>query len=164
MLQRWRAVGIITVSGLTGPRFEPQTSRYRDEHVTARPTGRFCSRIFIFLANTMQLSFQKGEAVSLPTAHSVASGLSPPFAGENCYEICKAFVDDIVTVNDRELATAARTMYEKGLVVEPAGAASFASIMFDKIPNLRGNVVALVTGGNATPQELTDLFKLIENC
>ena len=111
----------------------------------------------------MQRSFRQGKAVSLPTAHSVASGLSPPFAGKNCYEICKAYVDEIVTVNDRELATAARAMYDKGLVVEPAGAASFAAIMFDKIPDLRGNVVAVVTGGNATPQELTDLFKLTEN-
>ena len=39
MSQRWRAVGN-TVSDLTGPRFEPQTSRSRDERVTARPTGR----------------------------------------------------------------------------------------------------------------------------
>ena len=37
--QRWRAVGN-TASDLTGPRFEPQTSRSRDESVTARPTGR----------------------------------------------------------------------------------------------------------------------------
>ena len=39
MSQRWRAVGN-TVFDLTGPRFEPQTSRSRDERVTARPTGR----------------------------------------------------------------------------------------------------------------------------
>ena len=37
MLQRWRAVGN-TVSVLTGPRFEPQTYRSRDECVTAQPT------------------------------------------------------------------------------------------------------------------------------
>ena len=39
MPQRWRAVGN-TVSDLTPPRFEPQTSRSKDERVTARPTGR----------------------------------------------------------------------------------------------------------------------------
>ena len=39
MLQRWRAVGN-TASDLTGPRFEPQTSRSRDESVTARPILR----------------------------------------------------------------------------------------------------------------------------
>ena len=38
MLQRWRAVGN-TVSDLTGPRFEPQTSCSRDERVTARRTA-----------------------------------------------------------------------------------------------------------------------------
>ena len=37
-LQRWRAVSN-TVSDLTGPRFEPQTSRLRDERVIARLTG-----------------------------------------------------------------------------------------------------------------------------
>ena len=40
MSQRWRVVGN-TVFHLTGPRFEPQTIRSRDERVTARPTGRF---------------------------------------------------------------------------------------------------------------------------
>ena len=39
MPQRWRAVGN-TVSDLTGPRFEPHTSRSRDKRVTAQPTGR----------------------------------------------------------------------------------------------------------------------------
>ena len=37
MSQRWQLVGN-TVSDLTGLRFEPQTSRSRDERVTARPT------------------------------------------------------------------------------------------------------------------------------
>ena len=37
MSQRWRAVGN-TVSDLISPRFEPRTSRSKDECVTARPT------------------------------------------------------------------------------------------------------------------------------
>ena len=39
MTQRWQTVDN-TVSDLTGSRFEPQTSRSRDEQVTAWPTGR----------------------------------------------------------------------------------------------------------------------------
>ena len=39
MSQRWRAVGN-TMSDLTGPRFEHQTSRSKDKRVTVRPTGR----------------------------------------------------------------------------------------------------------------------------
>ena len=46
MSQRWRAVSN-TVSDLTGPRFEPQTSRSRDERVTARPIGRFSYKVII---------------------------------------------------------------------------------------------------------------------
>ena len=38
MSQQWRSVGS-TVSDLVGPRLEPQTSRSRDEYITARPTG-----------------------------------------------------------------------------------------------------------------------------
>ena len=41
MLQQRQAFGN-TMSDLTGPRFESQTSRYGDERVTARPTGRLC--------------------------------------------------------------------------------------------------------------------------
>ena len=39
MSQRWQAVGN-TVSDLTGPKFESQTSRSRDERVTVWSTGR----------------------------------------------------------------------------------------------------------------------------
>ena len=42
MASRWQPV-----SDLTGPQFEPQTSRSRDERVTARATGRFADYIFI---------------------------------------------------------------------------------------------------------------------
>ena len=43
MSRRWLAVGN-AVSDLTGPRYEPQTSRSRDKRVIARPTVRkFCS-------------------------------------------------------------------------------------------------------------------------
>ena len=38
MSQRWRADGN-TVSDLACPRFEPQTSCFKDERVSARPTG-----------------------------------------------------------------------------------------------------------------------------
>ena len=37
--QRWRVVGN-TVSDLTGPRFEPQTSRSRSKRATPQPIGR----------------------------------------------------------------------------------------------------------------------------
>ena len=55
MLQQWRVVGN-TMFDLTGPRYEPQTSRYGDERVTARPTSRFC---FTNLSQLFQLFYVK---------------------------------------------------------------------------------------------------------
>ena len=50
MLQWWQAVGT-TMSDLTDLRFQPMTPRFRDERVTARPTGRLktndCWRMII---------------------------------------------------------------------------------------------------------------------
>ena len=59
MSQRWRAVGN-TVSDLTGPRFEPQTSRSRDERVTARPTGRYSPLIRLY--DDLRKLFQRWHA------------------------------------------------------------------------------------------------------
>ena len=60
MSQRWRAVGN-TVSDLTGPRFEPQTSRSRDERVTARPTGRSPPRSILLLITVVRDDTKKTE-------------------------------------------------------------------------------------------------------
>ena len=55
---------------------------------------------------------------------------------------------------------AVKTFYQAGLVVEPSGAAAFAALQANKIPDLSegSNVVAIVTGGNVTPEELCDLM------
>ena len=55
MSQRWRAVSN-TVSDLTGPRFELQTSLSGDERVTARPTGRSSEKVKKQKLSTMETS------------------------------------------------------------------------------------------------------------
>ena len=54
MLQRWRTVDN-TVPDLTGPRFELQTSRFGDERVTARPTGRLVKRMILWIQKWSKL-------------------------------------------------------------------------------------------------------------
>lgn len=114
-------------------------------------------------ANAMYLSFQKGEAASLPTSHSVASGLSPPFAGKHNFKHCKAFTEGVILVSDDEILQAMKHLYERGLVVEPSGAAAFAALMFNKIPDVEGKkVVIVLTGGNVSPEQLHELWKKYE--
>ena len=54
MSQLWQAVGNI-VSDLTGSGFKPQTSRSRDERVTARPTGVFDNMKRLIYCNLLSI-------------------------------------------------------------------------------------------------------------
>lgn len=48
-----------------------------------------------------------------------------------------------------------KTLYNLGLVVEPSGAAAFAALQSNKIPDVEGKrVVVMVTGGNVTMEDL----------
>jgi len=53
-----------------------------------------------------------------------------------------------------------KTFFYAGLVVEPSGAAAFAALQANKIPDVMpgSNVVVMVTGGNITPEELCHLI------
>ena len=53
-----------------------------------------------------------------------------------------------------------KTFFHAGLVVEPSGAAAFAALQANKIPDILpgSNVVVMVTGGNITLEELCNLI------
>ncbi|XP_064607223.1 L-threonine ammonia-lyase-like [Liolophura sinensis] len=109
-------------------------------------------------APTMFESFKAGHAVTMPSVKSIASGLSPPFAGKITYNHCRKYVDDILLVSDDEIRAAVKRLYHAGLVVEASGSAAMAAMLFDKIPDVNGkNVVIVITGGNVTPDELVKL-------
>ena len=107
-------------------------------------------------SNTMQQSIKAGGAVRDNTANSVAAGLAPPFAGENCYRHVRQFCDDVITVTDEQLLAATSLAYNNGLVLEPSGAAALAAFVNKKVARLEGEktVVIILTGGNVSPEEL----------
>ncbi|KAK7902005.1 hypothetical protein WMY93_018774 [Mugilogobius chulae] len=107
-------------------------------------------------ACTMFQSFIEKKPVGMD-AKSIASGLAPPFAGKLPFELCKQYVEGIVLVNDEEIKSAVSTLYRAGLVVEPSGAAAFASVVSNKIPDLEGKkVVCILSGGNIGKDELVN--------
>ncbi|XP_071960598.1 L-threonine ammonia-lyase-like isoform X2 [Antedon mediterranea] len=112
-------------------------------------------------ACTMFQSRVKGHAVTDHTSHSIAAGLSPPYAGKNSFAHNKAFVDDILLVSDSEIISAVKLLYKAGLKVEPSGAAAFSALMHHKVPNVSGKtVVVVITGGNVSPEELANIFDI----
>ena len=68
-----------------------------------------------------------------PEAHSIASGLAPPFAGENAYNHVQKFVRGILLISEDEIKATVSTAFQRGLVVEPAGTAALAAILTGKV-------------------------------
>jgi threonine dehydratase len=84
---------------------------------------------------------------------TIADGLAPPFAGDNCIAICAGRIET-VTVTDAEIAAAMRFLYARAkLACEPAGAAATAALLAGKVDlDANATVVAVVSGGNADPK------------
>lgn len=100
-------------------------------------------------AASMLHALQEGHPDALPTAKSVADGIAVKKAGELTYQLCRDYVDEVVTVTDDEVSSAILTLIEQQkLIAEGAGAVAVAAVMFDKVPVAGKKVVCLVSGGN----------------
>ena len=100
-------------------------------------------------AASMVKSIKDDEIETLEDVHTIADGIAVKTPGVNTFEICRKYVDDIVTVSDDEISTAILELIEREkMIAEGAGASSVAAAMFNKLPIKGKNVVCLVSGGN----------------
>jgi threonine dehydratase len=113
-------------------------------------------------APKMSRSLAAGHPVTLDSTSSIADGLMPVRPGDLTFEHVQAFVDEVVTVTDDEIARAALWLfYEAKQVVEPSGAATVAALLWPKPGSLLADttkrVVAILSGGNVGPETLAEL-------
>ncbi|MGI5958875.1 MAG: threonine ammonia-lyase [Massiliimalia sp.] len=100
-------------------------------------------------APSMYNSVHDHKIETLSSVSTFADGIAVKEPGENTFEICSQYVDEIVTVTDDEIATAILALIEQQkMVAEGAGAVSVAAAMFNKVPIQGKNVVCVVSGGN----------------
>ncbi len=100
-------------------------------------------------APSMAESIKQGKAVRLDSVSTIADGIAVKEPGVNTFELCRKYVDDIVTVSDDEISAAILALIEKQkLVSEGAGATALAAVMTGKLPVEGKKVVCLVSGGN----------------
>jgi threonine dehydratase len=116
-------------------------------------------------AAKMSTSLAAGHPVTLPSANSIADGLITIRPGEITFEHVKRYVDRVITVNDNEIAAAALWLFsDVKQVVEPSGAATVAAVMADRYADVFGRdrkVVAILSGGNVSPETLASLAKSV---
>ena len=101
-------------------------------------------------APSMYDSINKGEIIELKSVSTIADGIAVKKPGNLTFEMCKKYLDGVVTVTEDEIATAILTLMEtQKTVAEGAGASSVAAVMFDKVPEVKGkNIVCVISGGN----------------
>jgi threonine dehydratase len=112
--------------------------------------------------------------VTLPSAVTIADGIAVRRAGERTLPLIQKYVDDVVTVEEEEIANAVLLLLEREkTLAEGAGAAAVAALVNRRIPTIRGSmipdsmigdktgkkVVAIVSGGNI---DVTLLARIIE--
>ena len=100
-------------------------------------------------APSMEKSFKERQICHLNNVSTIADGIAVKQPGDLTYEMCCKYVDDIVTVDDDETATAILALLERQkIVAEGAGAVATAAVMSGKLPVQGKKVLALVSGGN----------------
>jgi threonine dehydratase len=99
-------------------------------------------------ADTMKRSFTAGSPQAIPAVNTIADSLGAPYAMPYSFALCRAFVDEVVLVDDQALCNAMlRYFNDMKLAVEPAAAASLAALCGPLREKLQGKRVALIVSG-----------------
>jgi threonine dehydratase len=109
---------------------------------------------------SMKAAVEKGSLVTLPPKVTIADGIAVRCAGTITFPLVQRYVDDIVTVDEEEIANAILLLLEKEkTLTEGAGAVATAAVLQRKIP-LNGKKVGIFVGGGNIDVSL--LSRIIE--
>lgn len=115
------------------------------------------------LEDDARRSFRAGRLISMdaPSA-SIADAIKVQCLGELTFPLIRRYVDDIVTVDEAQIAAASlRFFNEAKLVVEPGGAVALAAAFESRqVFPPDAHVVVLACGGNVTLERLASLAPL----
>jgi threonine dehydratase len=101
-----------------------------------------------------------GNAIVRIDPVSVADGLGAPFAGEWTLAMAQRYLDGVVLLDDPTILGGLRFAAERmKQVLEPAGAAALAAVIYGRIPIAGGERVCVVaSGGNVEIGRLGELL------
>ncbi|HRE92262.1 MAG TPA: threonine ammonia-lyase [Myxococcota bacterium] len=109
---------------------------------------------------SMRASLKAGQLVEVPSRRTLAEGIAVSRVGDIPFQLCQRYVDDVITVDDEEIASAVLTLLEvEKTVVEGSGAAALAAVVNGHLPVAGKKVALVLTGGNI---DVTMLARIIE--
>lgn len=109
---------------------------------------------------SMKAAISQGKPVTLDSAKTIADGIAVRRAGDRTFPLVQKYVDEIVTVEEEEIANAILLLLEREkTLAEGAGAAAIAAVLNRKLPLEGKRLAVLVCGGNI---DVTLLSRIIE--
>ncbi len=100
-------------------------------------------------APCMYRAVHDGRISEVPLSVTIADGIAVKKAGQLTTPLISRLVDDLVLVEEEEIALAIVALLEKSkLLVEGAGAVTLAALLNGRIKGIRGKTVCLLSGGN----------------
>jgi threonine dehydratase len=107
-------------------------------------------------AAAVSRSLAAGTPVTLERIDTIADGLAPPYTRALNLSLVQRHVDEVVCVTDDQIVDAIRLIaINSKLVVEPAGAAGVAAVLYGLAGNSSGPVLAILTGANVDPERFS---------
>ena len=120
---------------------------------TAAEQGRSIRVIGVQAANAAAypVSLAAGAVTEIAITPTIADGIAVAKPGKLNFEIVRDAVDEVITVDDDDIARAMLVLLERAkLVVEPAGAVGVAAILTGQVAP-QGPTVVVLSGGNIDP-------------
>ena len=98
---------------------------------------------------SMKAALEKNALVTLPANKTIADGIAVRCAGALTFPLVRKYVDEIVTVDEEEIASAILQLLEKEkMLAEGAGAAATAAVLNKKTSNHGKKLGVLISAGN----------------
>ncbi|HEX2528040.1 MAG TPA: threonine/serine dehydratase [Geminicoccus sp.] len=100
---------------------------------------------------TLQASLAAGEVVTLPKVTTSIPTMGCGRTSEGIYQIVAKHVDEVVLLEDQEMADAAKWLwFEFGLATDSSGAAAAAALRMGKVKVSRSDKVCVLVCGSGT--------------
>jgi threonine dehydratase len=111
-------------------------------------------------APSMSASFAAGKPTERPVSVTLADGIAVKKPGRLTVPVICACVDEIVQVEEEDIALAIVSLLEKTkMLVEGAGAVTLAAVLNQRIPDLAGKTVCLLSGGNIDVKTISQVVE-----
>ncbi|ELY52938.1 threonine ammonia-lyase [Natronolimnohabitans innermongolicus] len=111
-------------------------------------------------ASSAAESLSKGERISIDEVDTIADGIATRSIGEETFPYIQEYVDEVVTVSDREIAVALVYLLERSkTLVEGAGAVPLAAVLFEAFDYDEDEVIVpALCGGNIDLNTLSNVI------